>query len=76
MFGRRESRIRQELMRMDADVMTREHPLGNTPRPNTLLAILRGGLVIVARTHKCSRNNILIILFFLNLAIANLYRRF
>jgi hypothetical protein len=43
-----------------------EHPLGPIPR---------GGLVVVARAHKCSRSNVSI-LFFLNLAVANPYKRF
>jgi hypothetical protein len=38
--------------------MTREHPLGNTPQvQHPLGTIPRGGLAVVARAHKCSRNN-------------------
>src|SRR5436305_2825706 len=35
----------------------------------------RGGLAVVARAHKCCRSDVSI-LFFPNLAVANLYRRF
>jgi hypothetical protein len=51
--------------------MTREHPLGNTPQAHHPLGIPRGGLAVVARTHKSSLSNVSI-LFFLNLVVARL----
>jgi WD40 repeat protein len=61
-------------LRNDSGAPHWQHPFGPTP-PWPIGPVPRGGLAVVARAHKCSRSNVSI-LFFLNLAVANLYRRF
>jgi hypothetical protein len=60
-------------VRNDSGAPHWQHPFGSTP-PWPIGPIPRGGLAVVARAHKCSRS-IVSILFFLNLTVANLYRR-
>jgi hypothetical protein len=59
------------VLRNDSGAPPWQHPFGPTPP----WQIPRGGLAVVARAHKCSRRNVSI-LFFLNLAAANLYKHF